>query len=203
MRCKIPTLSLAGASALLAVAACAGETPTEARGTAAPHAHTPDFINAAPEVRAKLLELRRWSAPFHNLAKAAEAGYGVNFGCVDESMTGVPRELARGMGHHVGGGTDGLAYVLDGVIDIDQPEFLVYAPARAGGGLETARLVGFDYFLPDPTPENSLQPDPILGTEFVYNPGFDGWMAHIYLWGHNPEGMFENWNASVPLCTAE
>src|SRR5690606_41998051 len=65
-------------------------------------------------------------------------------------------------------------------------------PIWAGGGLETARLVGFDSFLPDPTPANSLQPDPILGTEFVYNPGFDGWMAHIYLWGHNPEGMFED-----------
>ena len=87
--------------------------------------------------------------------------------------------------------------------DLDAGGEVAVKVLASGGSLETARLVGFDYFQPDPTPENSMQPDPILGTEFVYNPGFDGWMAHIYLWSDNPEGMFENWNAKVPLCTAE
>ena len=81
----------------------------------------------------------------------------MNIGCIDETLAGVPRETARGMGYYVGGGADGFAYV-DLVIDIDQPEFLVYGPTRDGGSLETARLVGFDYFQPDPTPENSMQP---------------------------------------------
>ena len=80
---------------------------------------------------------------------------------------------------------------------------LQHAAGIRAAQFDAGLLVGFDYFQPDPTPENSMQPDPILGTEFVYNPGFDGWMAHIYLWSDNPEGMFENWNVKVPLCSAE
>jgi hypothetical protein len=77
------------------------------------------------------------------------------------------------------------------------------------------RLAAVEYFLPysakwparvDPAfaraptlhdfPSTSGLPD----VAFVDTPRFGGWMFHIWLWENNPAGMFENFNAAVPLC---
>ena len=179
-----------------------GDAPT-AGSDAGTHAHADPLLeaNASPEIRKKVAELRRWSAKFHDLDEAAEAGYSVNIGCIDERVAGVDASVARGMGYHVT--KPGL--IEDGVIDIDEPELLVYAPHERDAHLPKAerlgkaRLIGFDYYLPDP--DRVLDPPEFFGIPFSYSEPFAGWVRHIYLWGHNPEGMFENYNQAVPLCT--
>lgn len=202
---RFPALVLGASGACIALLlACAAEAPLpSADGHAA---HGPDQLlaaNAAPEIQRTIAELRRWSAPFHDLAAASKAGYNINVGCIDETLLGVPAATARGMGYHVTRGDMDL--IGDGVVDIRSPEFLVYAPHERDAKLPKAerlgkaRLVGFDYYLPDPN--KALTPPEFFGEPFNYSEAFQGWVRHIYLWGHNPEGMFEDYNGAVRLCT--
>lgn len=34
----------------------------------------------------------------------------------------------------------------------------------------------------------------------MWNPVFQAWVIHIWPWWHNPDGIFENYNPTVPLC---
>lgn len=193
---------LASAAVVLIAGACADDPAgvTEASVQGDPLLSA----NASPEVRQKIAQLRQWSAPFHDIDKAADANYTANIGCIDETAVGVPAEEARGMGYHVTRGD--MDIVGDGVIDIDQPEFLVYAPHRRDAELPrserlgAARLVGFDYFVPGAA---WTDPDPpeFFGEPFNWSDAFQGWMRHIYLWGHNSDGIFADFNPDVRLCT--
>lgn len=187
---------------LLAVGACADD-PAGVDDVSV-HADPLLSANASPLVKKKIAELRRWSARFHDVDKAAEAGYTAHIGCIDETIEGLDPSEARGMGYHVTRGD--MDIVADGVIDIDQPEFLVYAPHRRDAELPrekrlgAARLVGFDYFVPGAL---WTDPDPpeFFGEPFDWSDTFQGWVRHIYLWGHNSDGIFENYNPNVGLCT--
>lgn len=202
-----PAAALAGlclmATLALAAGGCTDDPLAGVAGRSA-EADVPVSASTSPQVMQKIAELREWSAPFHDLEKAAEAGYTVNIGCIDETIGGVDPSVARGMGYHVTRGDMDL--IGDGVVDIDQPEFLVYAPHERDTDLPkeerlaAARLVSFDYFVPgalwtDPNPPE------FFGDPFNWSEVFQGWMRHINLWGHNPEGMFEDFNADVRLCT--
>lgn len=195
-------LTVAG---LALLAAGCGEVPLDS-GTADPH-HHPDPLLAAdapPAVQKKIAELRRWSASFHTLEGAAAAGYTANIGCIDETVNGVDPSVARGMGYHVTRGDKDV--INDGVIDIDEPELLVFQPHPNDAKLPkeqrlaAARLIGFDYYIPG---DQWTDPEPpqFFGEPFNWSNAFQGWIRHIYLWGHNPEGMFADFNAAVPLCT--
>jgi hypothetical protein len=76
------------------------------------------------------------------------------------------------------------------------------------------KLAAFDYFTPYsekwPGPDDpnfvrapTLKDFPTMSDlpDISFAPSrFGGWMFHIWLWEHNPSGMFTNWNTSVPLC---
>ena len=197
------TCGAAGACLALLLA-CAAEAPLPSTDGHTMHGQDPLLsAKAAPEIQRTIAELRRWSAPFHDLDAAAAAGYTVNLGCIDETLLGVPAATARGMGYHVTRGDIDL--IGDGVVDIRMPELLVYAPHARDAEypkderLGKARLVGFDYYLPDP--DRVLTPPEFFGEPFNYSEAFQGWVRHIYLWGNNPEGMFEDYNSAVRLCT--
>jgi hypothetical protein len=97
-----------------------------------------------------------------------------------------------------------------------RPEFLVYAPKDGPrkDGEARRRLAAFDYFIPyspkwpgpdDPNFERAprLKDFPTMSDlpDIAFAPSrFGGWMFHIWLWEHNPGGMFTNWNTSVPRC---
>ena len=199
------TLGLAGTGAALILMAACGTEPTPTATDSHFHAGPDPLLSAEapPEVQRAIADLRRWSASFHELDGAAAAGYGVNIGCIDETIVGAPAASARGMGYHVTRGDIDL--IGDGQVDIGNPEFLVYAPHQRDASLPKAerlgkaRLVGFDYYLPDPG--KVLDPPEFFGEPFNYSPVFQGWVRHIYLWGHNPDGMFEDYNGAVALCT--
>jgi hypothetical protein len=198
-------IALATLSTILAYAACDGPQPTQVPQLPE---HEPSMsmhhTNASPEVRRKIAELREWSASFHTLEGAAAAGYTQNIGCIDETLNGVDPSVARGMGYHLTRGDVDL--IGDGVVDIDNPEFLVFAPHRLDDRLPKAerlgkaRLVGFDYFVPASLWQQADPPE-FFGVPFHWSEAFQGWMRHIYLWGNNPEGMFEDFNQATRLCT--
>jgi hypothetical protein len=157
--------------------------------------------------------LTRLSAPFHDLENAQAAGYGLfkapPLTAPDGCISSVPD---GGMGYHY---TRGNNFADDSVSLLD-PEFLVYAPKTAPrkDGEARTRLAAFDYFIPYstkwPGPDDpSFKRAPTLQDfstmsdlpAIAFAPSrFGGWMFHIWLWEHNPSGMFANWNPAVPLC---
>jgi hypothetical protein len=102
--------------------------------------------------------------------------------------------------------------VLDGVLDIEAPEALLYLPING-----SLRLVAVEYLFPivtDAGPywgcgaENQSCPpaDPPPAPELYAGQPFNGPMAghedampwhydqHVWLWAPNPAGMFSQWN---------
>jgi hypothetical protein len=79
---------------------------------------------------------------------------------------------------------------------------------RPGGPLKFA---GFDYFIPGalyPSPTSPGYPGtpPLLeglGTPLMWNDAHAGWIAHIWLWEKNPDGIFENFNSEIELCECQ
>lgn len=201
------------ATGFIGLAACDGDMPTTA-SSAADHDHYGISLDvmiqdeSRPEVRAQLVELRRLSARFHNIDGAIAAGYDFNIGCIDETIAGLDPSEARGMGYHVTkSGTD---LIGNPAVNLLEPELLVYAPADndadlpEGQRVRAAKLVAFDYFVPgDPVlGENDPNPPTLFGDAFNWSPQFGGWMRHIYLWnGGNPDGLYEDFNPRVNLCT--
>ncbi len=70
------------------------------------------------------------------------------------------------------------------------------------------RMAAFDYFIPGdfyPAPTAAGYPGhpPTIegiGKELTWSDAHGGWVAHIWAWMHNPDGMFDNFNPDVPLC---
>lgn len=196
---------VAAATAATLGIACTGESPTETSSAATAHADMFMGVGASPKAQAQYAELRQWLAPLHNPAKAADAGYTVLFGCIDETTVGVDASTARGMGYHVTAGNRDI--VGDDVVSVTEPEFLVYAPAENDAELApedrlaAARLVAVEYFVPGTTNDEFHQPADILGGAFVWVDRFQGWARHVWVFGHNPDGINDNWNSAVRLCT--
>jgi hypothetical protein len=192
-------ITLAGAGLLLI--GCGADTPTGSERAGALE-RLPAFSSLSQsEIAQTLAELRQHTAPWHNMAKAEEAGYTTMLGCIDERVVeGVNPEIARGMGYHPAN----LA-LFDDEVDLLNPETLVYG-LQPGGKL---RLAAFDYFIPAsetwPSPEDGGQPPSLseLGVPFTWSPVHNGWMFHIWAWWENPDGMFANFNPTMPVCECE
>ena len=136
-------------------------------------------------VSAELAAVRASTADFHDLAIAQGAGWSVlSSGCVSSPVPG--------------GGAMGFHYVnpsltSDSGVDALYPEVLVYAPTADGG----RRLVAVEWLV-----FRHLQPTPptLFGETFHLNPhlGPQGaWILHAWLWRHNPDGIFADFNTRV------
>lgn len=144
----------------------------------------------APGQRWLLLETLLATLRFHDVHAAEAAGYQPVSECVEDPTMG-------GMGVHYL--HPGLA--ADGVLDHRQPELLVYRPRPDG----QMRLVAVEFFQPDA--------DQNLGTDgdrpTIFGVPFDGPMPghnpampvhydlHVWLYKHNPSGLFAMWNPRV------
>ena len=130
----------------------------------------------------QLAALRQATAPFHNFDKAVEAGYEVEI-----TPCWYHRELG-GQGYHYGKPT----LIEDGAVALLQPEILMYEPQKNG----TLRLVGVEYIVPVDAWRGKSPPE-LLGQEFHRHPVLPIYALHVWLWRHNPEGMFADWNPMV------
>jgi len=157
---------------------------------------------------ADLAAVRRATAPFHNIALAYAAGYTTeNEPCVASPL--------GAMGIHA----PNFALLGDPALDAARPELLLYAPTPNDG----LKLVGVEYFRAvllrtiatgevgprfesekwDPAEYELLTPQPeLLGQGFELSPppapGVPWhWSLHVWIWAHNPSGMFAEWNPSI------
>lgn len=209
MRRSIVAL-LALASTVIYFTACASERPTapskvqsassvghHALTVAGHGAHTASIAShpaaaLGADAHQQIAQLRQLLAPFHNLAKAEEYGYSVPAPgpgvCISDPARG-------GMGYHYTYAKKDL--ITDGVVNLFEPEFIVYSPQPNGG----VRLSAADYFVPYTTWPHA-EPPTLLGVPFAREDGFQAWVLHIWAFWPNPAGIFENFNPDVPLCPA-
>ena len=185
---------------ILGMMACGRSTPTSPTGSTAPgptaqHAHPDPAATSvsSANVEAQIAELRRLLAPFHNFEKAVEAGYSVPVPgpgvCLSDPVRG-------GMGYHYAYAHEDR--VSDGVVNLLEPEFIVYSPTRNG----QRRLSAVDYFVPYNTWPAGAPPPTLLGVPFAREDNFNAYVLHIWAFWPNPAGIFENFNPDVPLCPA-
>jgi hypothetical protein len=150
----------------------------------------PVALKLTPEINQQLSDLRSFVAQFHNFDKALEYGYSIAAPapgvCISDPIRG-------GMGFHYTYTHEDL--VSDGKVELLKPEFLVYAPQQNG----EVKFSALDYFVPYAT-WSQAEPPSLLGVPFAREDGFQAYVLHIWLFWHNPAGMFENYNPDVPLC---
>ncbi len=179
----ISTLAL-----LLALGACADvespSTPTDAPTAAFGHQQP---TNA--QINADLAAARNVTAHLQRFETAAPAGWDLQVTpCMENPPLG-------GMGYHYGN----LDYYFDGEANPLEPEILLYEPQPNG----RLRLVALEYAVPfsawpgDPDVDD---PPQLFGRDMNRADARGQWELHVWLWKHNPSGLFEDWN---PMVTCE
>ncbi len=101
-----------------------------------------------------------------------------------------------------GEGAVGILYVhmdrfLDGVLDADAPDGLLYAPNGDG----KPALVGVEVALPT-SMWTEPEPPEFLGVPLQEEAEFGAWGLHIWVWRDNPDGMFAQAHPDV-VCEPE
>jgi hypothetical protein len=166
--------------------------------------HVPEAADVA--VGPELAAVRRATAAFHRPENAMNAGYVFDEPCVESP--------AGGMGIH----TPNPPLIANQALDPAQPELLLYQPTD--GGL---RLVGVEYLqvvLLRNTATGQIGPwfsssswpssyEVVTPTPALFGQTFNGpmpghnpsmpwhWDLHVWIWAHNPSGMFAQWNPAL------
>lgn len=142
-----------------------------------------------------LAEVRRATAKFHRVEAAVEAGYELGYvnGSGNRIITGcIANPAAGAMGFHY----FNKELVDDLKVDTLKPEGLVYAPGPNG----KLKLVAVEWVVPGAgsNPPGVSEPPSVLGMEMhILVPAVGWYIQHAWVWGHNPAGMFEDWNPEV------
>ena len=148
-------------------------------------AHTGVQVDGALAAEQKdLAAVRAATARFHRIDVADQEGY--NFIFLNTCMVDGSGDDRGGMGYH---------YVnldlLNDEVSITTPEAVLYEPGPNG----QLRLVALEYVIPKSAWTQS-NPPVLLGQEFTLN-AFDLWALHVWVWKHNPSGMYADWNPNV------
>ncbi|CAN5663931.1 hypothetical protein BH23GEM6_BH23GEM6_27550 [soil metagenome] len=135
-------------------------------------------IQRQADLNKDLAALRAATAHFQNFDKAIAAGFEQITPCWYHSDQG-----AQGYHYAITDRINGSASLLE-------PEILMYERQKNG----RMRLVGVEYIVP-----MSMAPAPptLLGQEFHANTALGLYALHVWLWRHNPVGMFADWNPKV------
>lgn len=176
--------SLTVAAAATLFAACADSAPL------APKYFGPTKVQAASLPRTDtdgmIATLQRVTARYQNAQAAFD----------DDFVLLHPCE-ARGDEGPVGTVYVNFARLMDGVIDPESPDALIYEPTRNGG----LRLVGVEFAIPQ-----ALWTDPelpkFLGATFQREDEFGVYALHAWVWRNNPNGLFAETNPRVSCGTA-
>jgi hypothetical protein len=167
------------------LAACGGDpVPTDA---VLPGRLPAGTLQAASAREQDLKTLRRVTAPFQNFAKADSAGWSAAITpCMQDPTLG-------GMGFHYGN-----VGLIDGSVQVDQPELLLYEPHDNG----QLQLVAVEYIIPYTFVPRDAQAPTLFGEKFLQNDTFQLWGLHVWLWKRNPSGLFASWNPTVSCASA-
>ena len=168
---------LVGTSAVW-FAACADEVPL-APPRQGPSTAQPTTLPGT-ETDGLIATLQRVTARYHNI----EAARG------DEFVLLHPCE-ARGDEGPVGTVYVNMERLLDGVIDPEMPDALIYEPHRDG-----LKLVGVEFAIPTAMWSGQTPPQ-FLGATFQSEDEFGVFALHAWVWRSNPEGLFAETNPRV------
>lgn len=86
--------------------------------------------------------------------------------------------------------------LMDAVVDIRQPEALVYELDASGA---VTGLVAHEYIVPV-SAWTSSRPPKLFGMSFHRHPVLPLWVLHAWLWKPNVTGIFSDWNPAVRPC---
>jgi hypothetical protein len=173
------TRALFTAAAALLLAACADRATAPEGQAALAGREAP-----APEgARQALALLRRVTARYHDLDAAIADDFILLHPC--ESR---PGEGPVGIVYYNGD------RLMDFEVDPALPDALIYEPSDNG----RPKLVGVEFAVPDLGQEAPR----FLGVEFQREEEFGVFALHVWVWRHNPEGMFAEANPRV-TCGAE
>jgi hypothetical protein len=148
--------------------------------------------------QAELSDVRAATAQFHSVDAAIEAGYELGYvnGSNVRIITGcVAHPTAGAMGYHY----FNKALIDDLVINVTQPEGLVYSPGPDG----RLRLVAVEYVVPGmlSNPPGVSSAPTVFGQEMVILvPAVGFYTLHAWIWSNNPAGLFASWSPEVS-CT--
>lgn len=119
---------------------------------------------------------RNATARYQNLDSALADGY------VDIDVN------TQNMGHHFMKES-----LVDGIVDLEKPEILVYNKDHHG----KPYLVAIEYAVP----LNLPKPEGYTGDADVWdgNVVFQLWLLHAWVWNYNPAGVFHSTNPSLQL----
>ena len=183
-------------AAVLAVVACDGSpAPTAVASPAAARAGAMGTAGERAAQHRLLASIRQATARYHRVEVAVADGY-VNTRVCASSPAG-----AMGI-HYVQP-----ARRADATFEPTRPEVLVYEPQKNG----RLRLVAVEYFiwraLWDDANPGGAGPA-LLDQPFFRSFGLaahgeaDHYELHVWLWRHNPSGMFAQWNPTVTCAYA-
>lgn len=144
---------------------------------------------AAQADQSKLVQMvRQATKQYVDVNNATRDGYGPFLGCVSGSDHG-----AMGI-HYVNGN------LINGTIDVEHPQALIYEP-EANGAM---KLVGVEFITYASTWLQTNSGPPVLGGQvFLYVdspnrfniPAF--FELHVWAWRDNPQGAYVDWNNHV------
>lgn len=140
-----------------------------------------------PTTLKMLANLRAATAKYHDLSVAEAAGYAPVSPCVSHPEMG-------GMGFHYAN-----FEIVDGFYDPTQPEALLYEMDKNGN----MKLVGVEFIVKSEDWDVDNDMIPSFGkrefdTAFAPLPlPFDNYQLHVWIWKHNPNGIFTMFNPNV------
>jgi len=164
-------------------------SPSGVASAADEHIHSSESSGVVPDA-AMLADVRAATAKYHDVSTAIANGYqlgykGVVTGCIANPTLGA-------MGYHY----FNWARMDDPSIAQDEPEVLVYHTADDG----TLQLGAVEWVVPKTLWEQAGNSNPpvVFGHSLhVLNPVLNWYVAHAWVWTHNPSGMFADWNPDV------
>ncbi|MDQ4078160.1 MAG: hypothetical protein M3220_18175 [Chloroflexota bacterium] len=172
-------------------AGCAQDAPTAVDASESMlFAKRGNSENTSAWMNEQLAAVRRATARFHRVEVALQEGYVSTVQCV--ALPGV-----GAMGVHY----SNPSLLRDATYDPLRPEVLVYEPQENGN----FKLVAVEYVIfRAPWVNAGNTADPMFGdVPFVraFGPAAHGipdhYELHVWLWQHNPAGMFAQWNPQV------
>lgn len=176
-------LLLLGAAACTDTDSPSSPMETPAGQPVAAFGHQQPTVSA---VNADLAAARRATAHLQRFENAAAGGWDFQAtDCKENPPLG-------GMGYHFGN----FDFYLDGEVNPAEPEILLYEPQASG----RLRLVAVEYAVPyftwagDPEVDD---PPQVFGRDMKRVDEMGEFQLHVWLWKHNPSGLFEDWNPNV------
>jgi hypothetical protein len=143
----------------------------------------------------ELSVVRQVTAAFHDVDAAKAAGYELGY------LNGAGNRIITGCIAHPTAGVMGYHYfnkqlIDDLVVDEQQPEGLVYTSGPDG----QLKLVAVEYVVPGAgsNPPGVSEPPTIFGRPMhILVPAVGFYIQHVWVWSHNPAGMFVDWNPEL------